>query len=1726
MNLHYSSHVAEPTRRNRWTAHLTFLLLAAVGCSDETPTESEIESSVITPTGGGLYGSELTYVCTNKVGSYCYDPSYGPPVASTATAVQPYLDSAAKNWGCDWKFSFNAPYQQPTGAWAKWYGTQADNNNGCGVAWWNPNRQAAYFLPNSDRSGNVALASRGATVYTSSTYSSATPESSMIDGNRRGNPWGAGGGWSGRYLPGYPTVSLPDWIEIDFAGPKTLSEIVVSTLQDNYGSPVEPYIGQTFSQYGIRDFSISYWNGSAWILLKNIYSNNQVYRQVTFSPITTTRIWINITAALNGAARVTEVEAYETNRVSKKVFEKYQSRNLDTGPLGMPISNPIPYDWTNTTSQLFENGSISYRHGNAVADVVLIGGDTDVNVALAQNGGVASSSGAFYTLPVWTINDGRRGSPYDFSIAAHAYWASNTTSTVGNCNYGNWWVRVDFIAPREISEIDLFSLQDNFSTGTEPTTSTVTNSYGNVDFHLQYCPEGTTCSADGSGWVQPAGGYITGNNKAQNSITFAPVAATAVRAVFDCAQSIRAYAVELEAWQRVPEPDVEAGIAPTWTTTSLFAARYNHTATLLSSGKVLVAGGSMGTSTYSSSAELYDPSTGTWGSGGSLTTPRAEHTATLLPSGKVLVTGGLSGFNGPSQPTAELYDPNTNTWSSTNSLTTARKHHTATLLASGKVLVVGGTTLSWDGYLSSVELYDPSTDTWSPGGSLNSPRTSHTATLLPSGKVLVTGGVGPYADSTYAYLPTAELYDPATNTWSPTGNLALGRSGATATLLPSGKVLVAGGILSLSDRGATDSAELYDPTTGTWSVAGWLNTARFLHTATLLPSGKVLVTGGRGPYATENPTTLATTELYDPATNKWTSTVSLPSPRNNHTATLLYSGAVVVVGGMVNGVPVGSAAVFGAPPTPASAELDIEVGYPNPQLHTVTKSPVVFSRGADQVIVWERHFDGVALLTDARSAQLPDGSWTTRFLREVSGPEPVRHAEVWTFASAAQAVGLDPSKVHARLVYSPEFEQVKKVPNPTNAADVELVVQTYRLAIELVDDDSMTITYVDAYTGEYIEEVSQEMHMVVPTMKYGMVNIDATPITVGPVTSWVLRDPVRASVVNTSNLPVNGQGLVSGPPSDNWTAELTYLPLRTTADYTNDIAYGLQQSWEYFLEKFGRRGLRDRQPSITAFANDAIVYFKPSTSPNMGMDWRTGAISIHQDADSDWQGFVTADGIGHEWTHAVWANDTAHRHPKYMWGANGGINEANSDLFGELIEARANARAGLQPNPDTITDGWVIGQDATEKRLMCTPSQSTDPAVLDTWSAGIEDPTLKVDSHDAAGPLDRVFCLLGRGMLEDVAPNDPVLRSPIVPKGFPALGEDKVGRLQYQALVFLRGYPIPASYYNQREAMLSAATVLYGEYSPEYKAVQDAFAVIKVGQPADRVPPIIALTSGLVMGTSQPISVGVATSNPIANPVSSVSFELDGTALGMVTTSPWQVDSPKKPPGQYTLQVTAVDSHRNTATASFVLTLQDTTIPEVCDIAVGPSGGPAGELNVILWGRDDVSGLSGLDIYQNGVGWVKYDYTPTAPGAGRSLTFTKTFGPGTYTFQGWCGDKANNIAKTAFRSYTVGSPAPPCNTTATAGGNAIDQRVWEMGKTSGNVTLTFQTFVIHDRIKVIYQGSVIADTGCRATDLDPPQSFPFQYSGSSSQLSVRVEPNCDPVTSGPTTQWAYKLSCP
>lgn len=288
-----------------------------------------------------------------------------------------------------------------------------------------------------------------------------------------------------------------------------------------------------------------------------------------------------------------------------------------------------------------------------------------------------------------------------------------------------------------------------------------------------------------------------------------------------------------------------------------------------------------------------------------LATPRTDHTATLLPSGKVLVAGGQQTGVTFSMGSAEAYDPAANTWTTLPNIKGERRNHTATLLPDGRVLVAGGFVGQLSFALNTVEIFDPAANTWSSAANMNISRGAHTATLLSNGRVLVAGGLGATgggAGAGSAALNSAELYDPAANTWTAVGNLALGRQQHTATLLASG-VLVAGGAVSAGS--ATTSVELFDPLAGTWRQLAPLAGPRTLHSATHLSSGAVVVTGG----VVSGTSYLNTTEIYDPIANVWNASGNLTVTRAQHTATLLNSGKVLVAGG-TNGAALKSAEMF------------------------------------------------------------------------------------------------------------------------------------------------------------------------------------------------------------------------------------------------------------------------------------------------------------------------------------------------------------------------------------------------------------------------------------------------------------------------------------------------------------------------------------------------------------------------------------------------------------------------------------------------------------------------------------------------------------------------------------------------------------------------------------------------------------------------------------------------
>jgi len=324
-----------------------------------------------------------------------------------------------------------------------------------------------------------------------------------------------------------------------------------------------------------------------------------------------------------------------------------------------------------------------------------------------------------------------------------------------------------------------------------------------------------------------------------------------------------------------------------------------HTATRLNDGRVLLVGGSNGGDEQYAVVDLLDPQSGQIVAAAPLRTPRHEHTATLLPDNRVLVVGG---YNAQQQwlADAEVYDPATNTWSWVPPGHSHGVQHSATLLSDGRVLVVGGCIGSGE-CTDRVDIFDALTDSWAEGPALGAPRASHAAVLLDDGRVLVAGGTVEDDD--------AVIFDPAANTWTATGPMVSPRTQAPMVKLGNGRVLAAGGLSLPGDPAVLASAEVFDPATNTWTPAAPLAEPRYAHSLLLLPDGQALAVGGAraydypaghpagSPWQTDS--FILPVECYEPGADRWYPAGALPLPETYAGIAPLTDGRFLLTGGGV-----------------------------------------------------------------------------------------------------------------------------------------------------------------------------------------------------------------------------------------------------------------------------------------------------------------------------------------------------------------------------------------------------------------------------------------------------------------------------------------------------------------------------------------------------------------------------------------------------------------------------------------------------------------------------------------------------------------------------------------------------------------------------------------------------------------------------------------------------------
>ncbi|HEY6892447.1 MAG TPA: kelch repeat-containing protein [Solirubrobacter sp.] len=356
----------------------------------------------------------------------------------------------------------------------------------------------------------------------------------------------------------------------------------------------------------------------------------------------------------------------------------------------------------------------------------------------------------------------------------------------------------------------------------------------------------------------------------------------------------------------------------------------------LADGRVLIAGGDNYGLVFSS-VERYDPATNAWSRIEAMAGPHAQAPGVVLPDGRVLVAGGRRNSQ-ENNRTAEVFDPKTGHWTSAGTMNEARALHAATLLADGRVLAVGGDGISlWNDipiYALNIgaETWDPKTNVWTPTGPLKYDREGMAVARLKDGRVLLIGGWN--ADE----LDSVEIFDPTTNTWSDGPPISERLSGVSAVTLPDGRVLIAGG--SRVNAPTTPptptfydsrAAELFDPATGTWTKTGDLNIGRGGASLSVLPDGRAVLAGGFSQVASN---AVGPTEIYDPATGVWTLADPLAHPRSGHIAEVLLDGSLLVAGGYDGGA---SAERFHPGPEPTPSPTPIATVLP---VATSTATPV------------------------------------------------------------------------------------------------------------------------------------------------------------------------------------------------------------------------------------------------------------------------------------------------------------------------------------------------------------------------------------------------------------------------------------------------------------------------------------------------------------------------------------------------------------------------------------------------------------------------------------------------------------------------------------------------------------------------------------------------------------------------------------------------------------------
>jgi len=322
--------------------------------------------------------------------------------------------------------------------------------------------------------------------------------------------------------------------------------------------------------------------------------------------------------------------------------------------------------------------------------------------------------------------------------------------------------------------------------------------------------------------------------------------------------------------------------------------------------------------------------TGTWAKVDSLSVPIWGSASAVLKDGRVLVVGGAAGAS--SQQASDLvsvFNPVSGHWTTATSMLQPRAYPMAVTLSDGSVLVAGGSRNGQP--LDTAERYNPANGTWVTAGRLNIPRSQGSLVVMADGRVLATGG-GIEGAPGWSSTASVEIYDPKTGRWTMGPPMMVARARHTATLLPDGEVLVSGGATTYHGEigSVTATAELYNPHSNQWRQAASMSIPRYVHQAALLTDGRVLVAGGWSFTANSDPSK-SSAEIYDPHTDTWVATGSLATARAEFVMLRVGDGRVLAVDGIDANYRLLSTSEVFDPPTgawTASGKLQVALMWP------------------------------------------------------------------------------------------------------------------------------------------------------------------------------------------------------------------------------------------------------------------------------------------------------------------------------------------------------------------------------------------------------------------------------------------------------------------------------------------------------------------------------------------------------------------------------------------------------------------------------------------------------------------------------------------------------------------------------------------------------------------------------------------------------------------------------